>query len=244
MKDAPDPTRWCDDPAGLPRELVDVMSRYASEGPSKEVRDAVRARLVQQVGPQPTPRLPRFAATRTALTLLAGLALGGGVTAWHMQRAAEPAGITAPAAPPTPPQASNEAIRMPAPGTTNSAPPAATLPPDAGAQAAMPTRRRPRATPRAREVASATYDSGVELELLRRARRVLATDPQRSLALTDEHAQRFGEGLFAQERELIAIEALVSDERGKDARMRAARFRARYPRSAHRERLRVLLGPP
>ena len=51
--------------------------------------------------------------------------------------------------------------------------------------------------------------------------------PTKSLALADEHAARFPAGVLAQEREVIAIEALVRLGRMKEARARAQRlFRA------------------
>jgi len=84
-------------------------------------------------------------------------------------------------------------------------------------------------------------DPDAELALLRGARRALDDAPVRSLALTAEHAQRFPRGVFVQERELIAIEALVRSERFAQAQTRAARFRKAHPSSAHLERLEVLL---
>ena len=47
-----------------------------------------------------------------------------------------------------------------------------------------------------------------ELALLKRARVSVRSDPARALALTAEHAARFAAGTFAEEREVIAIEAL------------------------------------
>jgi len=66
------------------------------------------------------------------------------------------------------------------------------------------------------------------------ARQELGRDPQRALALTQEHARRFPKGILAQEREVIAIEALSRMGRGKDARDRAQDFREQYPGSPPR----------
>ncbi len=74
-----------------------------------------------------------------------------------------------------------------------------------------------------------------EHRLLMAARQELGRDPQRALALTQEHARRFPKGILAQEREVIAIEALSRMGRGKDARDRAQGFREQYPGSPHRD---------
>jgi hypothetical protein len=55
--------------------------------------------------------------------------------------------------------------------------------------------------------------------------------------LTDEHSRRFGSGLFGEERELLAIDALVRLARDAVAQERARRFRQRYPNSMHLRRL-------
>ncbi len=72
-----------------------------------------------------------------------------------------------------------------------------------------------------------------EASFLRRAKVALATDPAQALRLTDEHPVRYPRGVLLQEREVIAIEALIRLGRASDARARAASFRSRYPMSAH-----------
>lgn len=85
---------------------------------------------------------------------------------------------------------------------------------------------------------------GDELALLEAARAALATEPARTLALADEHTKRFSSPAFAQERERLAIEALVRSGRRDDASTRARRFESTYPRSPHLARVRALVGPP
>jgi hypothetical protein len=80
-----------------------------------------------------------------------------------------------------------------------------------------------------------------ELSLLRRARKALSARPALSLALADEHAQTFARGVFAEEREVIAIEALLMLEQHDAAEQRALRFREAHPGSLHGRRLDVLL---
>ncbi|APR77083.1 Hypothetical protein A7982_02430 [Minicystis rosea] len=79
-----------------------------------------------------------------------------------------------------------------------------------------------------------------ELEHLGRLRAREAGDPATVLALAVEGNQRFPSGLFVQEREAIAIGALVRLGRRAEARTRAHAFLASYPRSAFAERIKKL----
>jgi hypothetical protein len=81
-----------------------------------------------------------------------------------------------------------------------------------------------------------------ELALLRRAQTELRVAPARALLLADEHAARFAGGALDQEREVIAIDALLRLGRRGEATARAERFRQKYPRSAHERRIDVLLA--
>jgi hypothetical protein len=112
--------------------------------------------------------------------------------------------------------------------------------PSAQPLAALPA---PSATPLAHPSASAAVatDAESEVALLQRAQAALGSSPAQALALADEHQRRFRGGILAQEREVIAINALVRLGRTGEARSRAARFLAGYPRSAHRPRLEALL---
>jgi hypothetical protein len=84
-----------------------------------------------------------------------------------------------------------------------------------------------------------------ELMLLERAADVLRANPAAALALAEEHAARFASGDLTQEREVIAIEALVRLNRRDEARDRASRFLAAFPSSAHRLRVQALVdGAP
>jgi hypothetical protein len=62
------------------------------------------------------------------------------------------------------------------------------------------------------------------------------------LKATSEHARRFPDGVLAEEREAIAIEALVAAGRGDPARARFTQFVARFPDSSYRRHLERLLG--
>jgi hypothetical protein len=56
-------------------------------------------------------------------------------------------------------------------------------------------------------------------------------DGANALTACDEHARRFPRGALAEEREAIAVQALVLEQRTADARARAERFRKTHPRS-------------
>jgi hypothetical protein len=79
---------------------------------------------------------------------------------------------------------------------------------------------------------SASSSLSAERAILDNARTALARgDSARAVALTDEHARQFGRPSLAEEREAIAVQALVIQGRYIDARARASRFRAAYPNS-------------
>jgi hypothetical protein len=61
------------------------------------------------------------------------------------------------------------------------------------------------------------------------------------LSLTEQHARLYPQGKLVQERELIAISALVALGRRTAALSRGARFDAAYPTSAYRKQIGELL---
>jgi hypothetical protein len=122
------------------------------------------------------------------------------------------------------------------------APPAEETPPPAPSPAVVAApapRRLPSPAP---SVIAPVDDSEADVTLVQSAHAALASDPARTLALCAEHARRFPNGLMAQEREVLAIEALVKTGRMSDARARADRFAASYPSSTHLRRIHAVLG--
>ncbi len=85
-----------------------------------------------------------------------------------------------------------------------------------------------------------TADAETEVHLLQRAQTALGADPRAALALTGEHARRFPGGALVQERELIAVTALVALGRKPEAQSRATSLLERFPSSAYRGRLESL----
>jgi hypothetical protein len=81
-----------------------------------------------------------------------------------------------------------------------------------------------------------------ELTLLVRARRVLDLDPQRAYALTEQHRQSHRRGVLSEERELLAIEALLALGQRPAAEARARQFARRFPDSVHARKLALILS--
>lgn len=79
-----------------------------------------------------------------------------------------------------------------------------------------------------------------EENLVDRAQRALPASPARTLSFAARHRRLYPDGILAQERELLAIDALTRLERFDDARARVARFVARWPSSPHLRRVRRL----
>ncbi|NOU32683.1 MAG: hypothetical protein HOO96_32665, partial [Polyangiaceae bacterium] len=93
--------------------------------------------------------------------------------------------------------------------------------------------------------ASAAVPAEAEATMLARAYEELRHgSPQRAVALAGEHARAYPHGFFAQEREMIAIEALVKLGDRAGASARAAAFRKAYPKSSHLSRLATLSPEP
>lgn len=80
-----------------------------------------------------------------------------------------------------------------------------------------------------------------ELALLRRAQQALDQQPRQTLELTEQHLNLYPNGIFGQEREMLAIEALSKLGKRELARERGRRFLERYPDSAHARRIDNLL---
>jgi hypothetical protein len=89
---------------------------------------------------------------------------------------------------------------------------------------------------------SADLGPQAEVRLLERAQDALRSRPADALSLADEHARQFPRGMLVQEREVIAIEALMKTGRTNEAKARAARFKARFPGSSHTRRIEALVG--
>jgi hypothetical protein len=81
-----------------------------------------------------------------------------------------------------------------------------------------------------------------EAQLLLHARHALETAPATALALTEQHRTEFPDGQHVQDREVIAVDALLRLGRRDEAVRRAGAFRARFPGSAMTARLDALVN--
>lgn len=80
-----------------------------------------------------------------------------------------------------------------------------------------------------------------EIELLREARLALRSSPASALAVTEQHGRLYPRGKLTQERELIAISALMALGRRTAALSRVSAFERAFPGSPYRKQIADLL---
>ncbi len=83
-----------------------------------------------------------------------------------------------------------------------------------------------------------------EIDLLSKARSALAARPREAYRLTEEHKSLFPQGVFAQERDALAVEALQRSGDLTHARALAEVFLKRYPSSPAAHRFRETMHLP
>ena len=245
MTSEPKLTRWTAEDPDVPSELRDLLRANRDQLGTPGAVHELRQRLSQALGPEAglvgagaTIKAP-LAAFRWGAWVAGGVV--SGVAIWSITRGT-PESSTA-----SPPQAAP--IESPA---SNVLPPARPLttpaPAPEHAVAPGPEPTPALAEPHAADEAAAQHGrqrrpkagaSGLrEAELLQKAQALLSEDPSQALALTREHERRFQRGALAQEREVIAIEALKRLGREQAASDRAAEFERRYSGSVHQSRVR------
>jgi hypothetical protein len=89
---------------------------------------------------------------------------------------------------------------------------------------------------------AAVADAPMEISLVRGAMSTLESSPASALAQADEHARLYPHGALADDREVIAIDALVRLGRRGDAEERARRFRTDHPGSPSIRRIDRILA--
>jgi len=113
---------------------------------------------------------------------------------------------------------------------------------------AVITKAKPAATAKSAVVTQEAHENASkadvpsEVELLRRARTALASRPREAFALTEQHREHYPRGVFAQERDALAIEALLRAGDTDTARRLAQSFVSAHPSSPHAHRFRETLG--
>jgi len=112
------------------------------------------------------------------------------------------------------------------------------------ATASAPVARRTTRAAESNAPARPATTESAEIDLLDRAHDALRSRPAEALALCDKHQAEFADGRFTQEREALAIEALVYLGRRDEAERRWSEFQQRYPTSNHRTHLADLFPSP
>ena len=223
-----DPTRLVADPGASPllRSLLsDARSELPSPGDIQRISTRVDAAIAAglpapDISLGPAPSVGGAAGSKALVigaSLLVGTALVG--VGWVVLGGKGPA--EQPAVPSSP-------VVTPLPAS----------PPGTGQPELMPSEETGLpATPPATRAPDPRAAGPSEASLLDQARAELERNPRRALALTEEHRRRFPSGTLAQEREVIAIEALSRMGQTTEARSRGTDFERRYPDSAHRQKV-------
>lgn len=217
-----DPLRMLDDPktgAELRQLLSAGQEEVLGAGASTRILDGVEERAGASTAGQGS----------IALKVAGGLAVLGVIVALLIGRPDEPEPVAA-AIPDT--DAATEVVSVPPPATL---PDVAPEPEPAEPLVQPPLAVDSADTQGASHERPATAKSEAEeAKLLLSARRALASDPAKALSMANKHRRQFRSGVLVEERELLAVRALVALDRSDDARRRAKRFVSKYPTSTHR----------
>lgn len=199
--------------------------------PTDQELAKLEARLGSVLEPMP---LPPVAARGSSLLVKVAATVGvaalmvAGV--WVLKRPRAGSAASAPAlSTPLPAIAPPGPSAAPDPSAAPAAPSAAPEPVLSAAPAATLLPKKASSEP----LKQAASGGPSEPALLEQARRALSASPATALALAGQHAARFPHGVLAQEREVIAIEALRRLGRNAEADRRAAAFARAFPGSAH-----------
>lgn len=225
-------------PPPLPPGIAALLdAERGREGLSDAARDRILERLESTLsGPRPRPRR-RWRATLGAFAggLFLGAALGGALLGARPGRE-QPRVLVLDPPPPPPPVV--VVVRQAVPSV------AAPLPPEPRTRTFAPrAERSPAGTPaQDHEMDEPDTELARERALIETARSALARKQPDVMEILVRHEQQFPEGRLAEERESLLVQALVRAGRAEEARRRAARFRARWPRSLLQPVLDAALG--
>lgn len=179
-----------------------------------------------------------------ALSLVAGIVVGE----THARLSAPPVTTTSTSAPPV---GSFASVSSPPAAPASGAPTPAGSDPAAVAVSSLPS-PRPAPVPSASSAAPAILpapgeapsDLAAEQGLIDTARSALSRGRGAdALHAADDHARRFPRGRLAEEREMLAIQALLLVGKRADAEARVSRFHEAYPQSLYGSAVDALLRP-
>jgi hypothetical protein len=218
---AHDPPRLLARGSALDPRLRALLQAGREELPSAAQLERMARRLGPDfASPGLEPPVSTAASTSWVVTALVATAIGLGAAAWW---ASSPWPARTPTPPPPVPR-QDEPRRQPEPDRAARTP----LDTDAGRPQVVPDRRVERVRPAAR-----APDPVEELLIVEEARGALASDPERALAHAQRHRLRFPDGHYAQEREVIAIDALLALRRFAAAQRRSRAFLQEFPGSSY-----------
>ncbi len=228
--------------APLDEDILDFVRRRAAIAPAPhEARGRVLASVEARVaalggggtsgsaggsGSGPPPSAPIARILRKGWPLAIAFGLGGSVGALGMRTAMQ-----------RPPMAPIPRVAVP---TSNPLPPVPAssvasggpTPSAAAIRGSAETRPPPAGPASLRTVATSSDQLARERVLLDTARAALEQgDPTATLAAVNAHEKQYPRGLLVQEREAMAIRALLLLRRNAEARARAERFKDRFPDS-------------
>lgn len=237
-----DPQRLADLGANASPEdqlLATLIDKHRQGRPDAAGFEALGKRLEAQAAPASQRGLLRFSLAGISAVVCATLVVsavrllpsgeGGG--------SAESSALSAPSplSPSSPPPEPASAPDLPPESTAGIS--VHSLPSDSSAAPLAPT-----ASARRPAKVAQTKNGCDESELIDRAETLLRTgEPARALDVTRAHVA-CGETVLVQERERIAIQALVALGRRDEARTRALAFETSFPSSPHLRRIRQLVG--
>jgi hypothetical protein len=217
------------------RALLERGNRVPQQPETVRARVLARARAtaaspLPPLQPAPQTPFPRHLATPAAAVTAAGAI------------AATVFSLSGTWSHPAPGPSTSSQVTNAAPALTATlAPTPAPAPLPTGPSAVPPSRAPAQARASRSEPLQASYEA--ELGLIRSAHASYAShDFANALAMVGEHAQRFPQGLLAEEREALRIRSLAGTGRTKDAERAVSAFARRFPRSVLLPRLRAELG--
>lgn len=209
----------------------DLDAWFASERGYQEVPDAaVRAHLLAAIQQRVAgsggggsggegPGAATMATSKAVAGMIATFVVGGLVGAAVMHAA--PAGVVVATSVASVAEASAPSVAAPTPE-----------PPTPLASAAIEAPVASAASLAAKVPSGDARGAAAERALVDAARIALASgEPSQALDIVERHVRDYPQGRLVEEREAIAIRALVKASRYDEARERAARFQARYARS-------------
>jgi hypothetical protein len=239
-----DPTRWRDDPTGLPAGAGVLLRGTRRPQPPAAYELERLGAVVDGISRRPIPA----SGLRLAVAAVVAFAIaGGGTFVWAVHVRNEKRAAAAAAAFGEDARVRETArVRRPAMATLTPD----TLAPVAPTPAApVRVRRHAAAEPRVPNAAPAEAMPSNdmlarEVPLIDAGRSELATSPSRALAALEAHRREFPHGQLAAEREFLAVQALVQMNRIADAKKRADDLAARFPTSSYAARAARLVHVP